>query len=72
MGLRSSPLAYTILPSSAGGLGLFQSFITLSGRYRREQNNGNALPSFRGKGFLFARTRKRSRVPYSPASEIVE
>jgi len=25
MGLRSSPLAYTILPSSAGGLGLFQS-----------------------------------------------
>lgn len=27
MGLRSSPLAYTILPSSAGGLGLFQSSI---------------------------------------------
>lgn len=27
MGLRSSPLAYTILPSSAGGLGLFQSWL---------------------------------------------
>lgn len=27
MGLRSSPLAYTILPSSAGGLGLFQSLL---------------------------------------------
>jgi hypothetical protein len=29
MGLRSSPLAYTILPSSAGGLGLFQSFASM-------------------------------------------
>ena len=32
MGLRSSPLAYTILPSSAGGLGLFQS--KKSARYK--------------------------------------
>ena len=29
MGLRSSPLAYTILPSSAGGLGLFQSVMQI-------------------------------------------
>ena len=62
MGLRSSPLAYTILPSSAGGLGLFQSPTPTSSGGLKNAPKGSVTARLKGgchKLILLAAAKKR-------------